>query len=212
MHKFPPSWWGAVEAAGFPMPHVWLQWLLQELCSPGSLETAGVLNIPHPFFCLGFQRANYDYRSCWAAQMLNSWITQGACIAKGFRGRQGRARSNELHGISAGEVSGPEYRQVNVWIALVQDDFILEIKLVFSQQVTGLPLTLSLYQCKSSDLPLIHICKSLLNKEFPWKFPCSCYGIWQAYWSSGIQILQNEKGGERWVWCWYSGFRCLRNS
>lgn len=96
--------------------------------------------------------------------MLSSWITQGTYIAKGFKGRQGRAHSNELNEVSAGEVSGPEYRQVNVWIASVQDDFILETKLVFSQQATGLPVTLSLCQCKSSDLPLIHICKSLLNK------------------------------------------------
>lgn len=73
---------------------------------------------------------------------------------------------DELNEVSAGEVSGPEYRKVNVWIALAQDDFILETKslLFFSQQAAGLPVTLSLCQCKSSDLPLIHICKSLLNK------------------------------------------------
>lgn len=38
---------------------------------------------------------------------------------------------DELNEVSAGEGSGPECKQVNVWIALLQDDFILESKLFF---------------------------------------------------------------------------------
>lgn len=44
---------------------------------------------------------------------------------------------DELNKVSAGEVSGPGYRQVNVWIALLQDDFILETKLFFLSKLLG---------------------------------------------------------------------------
>lgn len=44
---------------------------------------------------------------------------------------------DELNKVSAGEVSGPDYRQVNVWIALLQGDFLLETKLVFLSKLLG---------------------------------------------------------------------------
>lgn len=44
---------------------------------------------------------------------------------------------DELNKVSAGEVSGFEYRQVNVWIAFVQGGFILETKLVFLSKLLG---------------------------------------------------------------------------